>query len=122
MKKIVSLVSLFALVLILSACTKTQDNVTPAANDTATGAVNSASVYNLSEVAKHNKAADCWTIISGQVYDITAYVESGQHPGGPNVADSCGIDATALFDKIKKHSSAFTDQVLAEYLLGPEQK
>lgn len=116
MKKTISLLAVFALVLVLSACTKAP------ANNTVVETSSSVEGYTLSDVAKHNSASDCWTIISGQVYDITAYIESGQHPGGNNVADSCGIDSTLLFDKIKKHSSAFTDQVLSEYLLGPEQK
>ncbi len=49
------------------------------------------------EVAKHNSKNDCWTIISGQVYDITSYVSS--HPGGDEILRACGIDGTSLFTK-----------------------
>jgi len=33
-----------------------------------------------SEVAKHNSKESCWVIISGQVYDVTEYLDD--HPGG----------------------------------------
>ncbi len=48
------------------------------------------------EVAKHNTASDCWTIIHGQVFDITNGI--GSHPGGEAILAGCGIDATEMFD------------------------
>ena len=33
-----------------------------------------------SEVSKHNSKESCWVIISGQVYDVTEYLDD--HPGG----------------------------------------
>ncbi len=53
--------------------------------------------YQLTEVAKHNKANDCWTIINKKVYDITD--EINQHPGGQEIIRACGIDATKLFNQ-----------------------
>jgi L-lactate dehydrogenase (cytochrome) len=45
------------------------------------------------EVAKHNTRDDCWVIISGQVYDVTDFLD--QHPGGANVIlQQAGDDAT----------------------------
>lgn len=55
--------------------------------------------YNLKteeEIAQHNTKADCWLVIYDKVYDVTNYINS--HPGGPVIADSCGKDATELFD------------------------
>lgn len=47
------------------------------------------------EVKKHNTGSDCWTIISGKVYDITKYISN--HPGGNEILRACGTDATTLF-------------------------
>ena len=44
-----------------------------------------------SEVAKHNNANDCWTIISNKVYDVTSLVYA--HSGGSNtILENCGKD------------------------------
>ena len=49
------------------------------------------------QVATHNTAADCWTIIKSNVYDLTSYIQ--QHPGGSGVLTNlCGTDATAAFE------------------------
>jgi len=34
----------------------------------------------LEEVAKHNREHDCWVVVHGRVYDVTAFLPS--HPGG----------------------------------------
>lgn len=47
------------------------------------------------EVAKHSSKDDCWAIISGNVYDLTSYIN--RHPGGSEILRACGIDATTLF-------------------------
>lgn len=48
------------------------------------------------EVAKHNNANDCWTIINDNVYDITSYIPF--HPGGDEILRACGGDGTSLFE------------------------
>ncbi len=79
------------------------------------------------EVAKHNSKDDCWTIISGQVYNITEYVS--KHPGGSEIVRACGIDGTTLFTEREtsegqkvgsgtSHSSSASSQ-LETFLLGP---
>ncbi|KAJ4840689.1 Cytochrome b5 [Turnera subulata] len=53
-------------------------------------------LYELDEVAKHNKSNDCWLIISGKVYDVTSFMD--HHPGGAEVLlSSTGKDATSDF-------------------------
>lgn len=37
-------------------------------------------VFTIDEVALHNKNDDCWTVIDGDVYDVSHFVR--QHPGG----------------------------------------
>ncbi|AHB41704.1 hypothetical protein P148_SR1C00001G0916 [candidate division SR1 bacterium RAAC1_SR1_1] len=52
----------------------------------------------LSLVASHADATSCWTVISGNVYDLTSWI--GKHPGGDKaILASCGIDATEMFDE-----------------------
>lgn len=51
--------------------------------------------YTVDEVKDHNSKDDCWTIINGNVYDITSYVP--RHPGGDEILRACGEDGTSLF-------------------------
>lgn len=52
--------------------------------------------FTMIEVSQHNSRNDCWTVISGDVYDLTDFVNS--HPGGNVILRACGIDATTLFN------------------------
>jgi len=59
----------------------------------------------LDEVKKHNSADDCWSIIDGNVYDLTNWVES--HPGGSSrIAAICGKDGSSSF--LGQHSNSNT--------------
>lgn len=55
-----------------------------------------AKVYTLSEVAQHASRNDCWATISGDVYDLTKFIN--RHPGGDEILRACGTDATTLFN------------------------
>ena len=69
-----------------------------------------------SEVKKHNSRDDCWSIVSGKVYNLTSYVQ--QHPGGIELISSiCGIDGSAAFSN-QHGSSAKPNNVLTGLLLG----
>ena len=57
----------------------------------------------LDEVKKHNSADDCWSIIDGNVYDLTNWVNS--HPGGSSIITSiCGKDGSSNF--LGQHSNS----------------
>lgn len=59
----------------------------------------SARAYTKADVAAHATAEDCWTIIDGGVYDLTAWVK--EHPGGEKaIRATCGKDATTMFTSI----------------------
>lgn len=55
-----------------------------------------AKAHTLSEVAQHASKDDCWAIISGDVYDLTEFIN--RHPGGDEILRACGTDATTLFN------------------------
>lgn len=67
-----------------------------------TNSNSSSSVFTVEEVKSHNSENDCWTIISGSVYDITDYVS--RHPGGEEILRACGEDGTTLFTERKDES------------------
>lgn len=68
------------------------------------------------EVAKHASAADCWSVVSGKVYDLTSYVNS--HPGGSGAISAlCGKDGTQAFSG--QHGGAPSPtNTLAAFLVG----
>lgn len=52
--------------------------------------------YTKEEVAKHNKANDCWIIINHHIYDVTGFVD--EHPGGESIMNNAGGDSTLGFN------------------------
>jgi len=89
MKKIWVFALLFG-VIILSGCTsKSAKIVTPVDG--------AASATLVDIVSSHGDAKSCWSVISGNVYDLTSFIT--KHPGGADaILASCGKDATAAFD------------------------
>lgn len=75
--------------------------------------------HTLAEVAGHGGEDDCWMVIDGHVYDITAYLPD--HPSNPKlILPWCGKEATQAWQtkgKGRPHSSR-ADQLLAEYRIG----
>lgn len=52
--------------------------------------------FTMEEVAKHSTSSSCYTIVKGNVYDITSYIP--YHPGGErNIMKICGSDGSSLF-------------------------
>lgn len=78
--------------------------------------------HTLAEVAKHDRAEDCWMAIDGLVYDFTAYLPD--HPSAPEViVPSCGTDASRAFatKNVGRAHSQRAHALLNQYLLGPLQ-
>jgi cytochrome b involved in lipid metabolism len=58
--------------------------------------------YTMDDINDHDEKDDCWTVIDGDVVDITSFF--GIHPGGDaNLLKACGKDATEMFESVKKH-------------------
>ena len=68
------------------------------------------------EVQKHASSQDCWSVVNGQVYNLTTYVNS--HPGGAALISSiCGKDGSAAFSG--QHAGATTPaSVLSAFAIG----
>jgi len=79
----------------------------------------SKTIYTVSDVETHNTQIDCWMIINGNVYDLTAYFS--HHPGGDDtMSPYCGKDATVAYNTKGRNQphSAKADEELATYLKG----
>lgn len=74
-------------------------------------------VYTLAQVAENNNKNSCWTIIDGNVYNITSYVPN--HPGGESdILKICGLDGTSLFNKPSEHISGGARNILDSFRIG----
>jgi cytochrome b involved in lipid metabolism len=75
--------------------------------------------YIMEEVAKHNSKESCWTVIRGEVYDLTNWID--KHPGGADkILKICGKDGTDLF--IKQHGGKEKPKkILSQFEIGEIQ-
>lgn len=75
--------------------------------------------YTVTEIARHATPDDCWLLVSGAVYDVTAYL--ARHPGGAGlITPWCGKESTEAFateDGRGEHSSR-AYSLLATYYIG----
>lgn len=75
-----------------------------------------AGTYTMTEVATHNSQTSCWSVVSGVVYDLTAWV--GKHPGGAQaILSICGKDGTAAFTG-KHMGDQKPEAMLATFKIG----
>ena len=76
--------------------------------------------YTMAKVKENNSATSCWSVINGNVYNLTQWINS--HPGGPSVIRGlCGVDGTSSFNG-KHRGQGNPTSTLASYLLGPLAK
>lgn len=75
-------------------------------------------LFSTADVAKHNKATDCWVIHKGKVYNVTEFVED--HPGGDDlILRYAGKDMLDIMDDPSEHAhSDSAYELLEEYLIG----
>jgi cytochrome b involved in lipid metabolism len=73
--------------------------------------------YTMEDVKKKNTSAACWTVIDGNIYDLTTWIPV--HRGGPQaITFLCGKDGTSSF-KAQHEGASSPASVLANYFLGP---
>lgn len=89
-------------------------SLTPTPTPAPTPVSKPAIILTVAEIAKHNDVANCWTIISGQVYNLTSFADL--HSGGPQaIRGTCGVDSTTAF--FNRHGTRELN-ILARYLIG----
>lgn len=72
--------------------------------------------FTFEEVQKNNSRQSCWTIISGDVYDLTSWIS--RHPGGEStILNLCGKDGTQEF--LRKHGGEVKPkEILEKFEIG----
>ena len=95
--------------------TTAQPKSTP--SPTPTSEVTTQTGYTMDKVRQNNSASSCWTIINGNVYDLTKWISS--HPGGrAAITGLCGRDGSSSFNG-KHRGDGGPEATLSGYLLGP---
>lgn len=78
--------------------------------------VETESIFSLSEVALHATTDDCWSVVNGNVYELTQWISG--HPGGSSAIESmCGIDASTMFNNQHNGQEA-PEASLASFQIG----
>jgi len=75
--------------------------------------------YSVDEVAKHRTPDDCWIIVRGNVYDVSAYID--KHPAARRtITDYCGKESTTAFETKERgrNHSASAWELLETYRLS----
>jgi cytochrome b involved in lipid metabolism len=74
----------------------------------------------MANVKKNNSATSCWSVINGNVYNLTQWINS--HPGGSTaIRGICGVDGSSSFNG-KHGRQSNPNETLSGYLLGPLAK
>ena len=92
----------------------------PSVSTTPKAETTTQSGYTMVDVRANNSETSCWSAISGNVYNLTQWINS--HPGGASrIRALCGTDGTSSFNA--QHAGRSTPiSTLAIYLLGPLAK
>ena len=97
--------------------TSTSTNTT---GTTGTAPATTPSGYTMAIVATHSNATSCWTVVNGNVYDLTKWID--QHPGGSEaILSICGKDGSAAFNDQHGGQRRPANE-LAGFELGPLSK
>lgn len=93
-------------------------SATPAATPSATPTPSAKpAVYTMDEVKKRNTASACWSVIDGNIYDLTKWIPI--HRGGPQaITFLCGKDGTSAY-KAQHANQSSPASALSRYLLAP---
>jgi cytochrome b involved in lipid metabolism len=73
-------------------------------------------MFSMEVVEKHNSKESCFTVINGNVYDLTKWID--KHPGGSeNILGICGKDGTMAFQN-QHGGEKKTERKLNEFYIG----
>jgi len=89
---------------------------TASASASATPTTSAPAALTMAEVKKHASASSCWSVVDGEVFDLTKWIN--RHPGGAKrILDMCGRDGSAAYHG-QHGSSGRASQILNGYSLG----
>lgn len=72
--------------------------------------------YTMQEVAKHKTRKDCWVVIDGKVFDVSALVAT--HPGGTGaILAKAGKEATTAFEE-NHDADGYSRKKINVYYIG----
>lgn len=72
--------------------------------------------YTSVQVAAHADKTSCWSIVNGNVYDLTNWIS--KHPGGQGeILAMCGKDATSAFEG-EHGGDSKPEKILASFFIG----
>ncbi len=95
-------------------------SVGASASATVAPATTTSQTFTMAEVSKHNLTTNCYSVVSGSVYDLTKWIS--KHPGGEGAIKSmCGVDATSAFNDQYGGQSNPT-RILQSYKIGVIKK
>jgi cytochrome b involved in lipid metabolism len=73
--------------------------------------------YSMEDVKKRSTSSACWTVIDGNVYDLTKWIPA--HRGGPQaIIFLCGKDGTSAY-RVQHEGASTPMSALANYFIGP---
>ena len=94
-------------------------SATPSPSKSATPSASAGSgltKLTLEEVMKHASGTSCWSIVYGNVFDLTKWIS--KHPGGAEkIRAICGKDGTTSFERQHTGDGSAANQ-LSSYFIG----
>jgi len=86
------------------------------ASASSTPTASAPAALTMAEVKKHASASSCWSVVDGEVFDLTKWIN--RHPGGAQrIVDMCGQDGSAAYHG-QHGNSGRASQILNGYSLG----
>lgn len=118
--------TLAVVALLAAGCSKTpteqlQTNSVESSTNTSANTNNSAdgqtsTTFTMADIEVANTPDKCYTVISGSVYNLTAWIE--KHPGGDkNILKLCGKDGTSAYTG-QHGGQPQPEQTLASFKIG----
>ena len=97
-------------------CAANENSELASSEITSEASVASEPVITVETVAKHATSGDCWSIVNGNVYDLTQWISV--HPGGTGPIESmCGVDATTAFTN-QHNGQGAPEEKLTSFKIG----
>jgi cytochrome b involved in lipid metabolism len=98
------------------AATSSQETSVKVEIATGTKSISEEKYYTMEEVQKHNSRESCWTVVRGDVYDLTKWID--KHPGGArDILKLCGKDGTQAFER-KHGGEEKPEKALEKFEIG----